>query len=178
MIRRGRYVFVCPDCGQTTFRVSLYVSPGRVRETVSLVDGRSYPSCRQVEQLCFRCLLRRGVDEETLCMALVRPVVVEENGSTSCLTAKMPPWLSQYPELWEFLSKPSYKDGKPRQLGKVSLQLVSTGVQMTLTDPSSSAYCCRQACGLKEAMELFEEGLATSSLVWRRSGPLKGKRKS
>lgn len=110
-------------------------------------------------------------------MALVRPVVEQENGSTLCSTVKIPPWLSQFPELWEFLSKPSYKDGAARQLGKVSLQLVSTGVQMTLTDPSASAYCCRQARTLDDALLLFEVGLQEGSLAWRASGPPRGKKK-
>ncbi len=109
-------------------------------------------------------------------MALERPKPVAENGSTSCLTATMPSWLSQFPELWEFLSKPSYKDGAPRQTGKITLQLCSEGIQMTLTDPSSSAYCCRRYKSLDDALVEIEVALESGMVTWRPSGPPRGKK--
>lgn len=110
-------------------------------------------------------------------MALERPKVADAVGSPSSLTAKIPPWLSQFPELWEFLSKPYYKDGSTRQLGKISFGWSSGGVQMTLTDPSSSTYCSRLYPTFDDALLAFEVGLGEGSLTWRASGPLKTRRR-
>jgi hypothetical protein len=109
-------------------------------------------------------------------MAMQKPVIANGDVSTSSWTARMPPWLSQYPEIWEFLSKRSYKDGTPRQTGKVTLSLNSDGIQITLTDPSSSAYCSRSYPTLEDGLLALEVGLADSSLAWRASGPPKGKK--
>jgi hypothetical protein len=51
------------------------------------------------------------------------------------------------------------------------LCLVSGGLQMTITDPSSSAYCSRQFPTLDDALLAFEVGLGEGSLQWRASGP-------
>lgn len=122
----------------------------------------------RLDHLLWRC--------EALCMALKRPMVSGDNGAAFGSTARIPPWLTQFPLVWEFLSKGSYEDGTPRQLGKVSFCLVSGGVQMTLTDPTSSTYCSRQHPTLEDALLAFELGLSDGSLLWRLSGPPKGKR--
>ena len=126
--------------------------------------------------LCWWCRDYHPPNEVPACMALTRPVAAKGDGSTSSLTVNMPEWLSQFPEIWEFLSKPLYKDGTPRQLGKVTLSLESGGVRMSLTDPSSCTYCSRQHPSLADALLAFEVGLSDGSLTWRASGPPKGKK--
>ncbi len=121
--------------------------------------------------LCWWCREYHDPAEVEKCMALERPQPVAEGGSTSSLTVKMPPWLQQFPELWEFLSKLSYKDGAPRQTGKITLQLVSEGIQVSLTDPSSSAYCCRRFKSLDDALVELELALESGMISWRPSGP-------
>ncbi len=140
-------------------------------------DGNAPPAVDVYDMLLSRDLvsLRRRV--ESLCMALSKPVAVRNGDSSSCSTVSMPDWLSQFPEIWEFLSKPSYKDGTFRQLGKVTLSLESGGIRMSLTDPSSSTYCSRQHQSLADAMLVFELGLGDGSLTWRASGPPKGKKR-
>lgn len=140
-------------------------------------DGRLEPVLVPDEILCWWCRDRHAPGEVVTCMAIPRPQAVSNGDSTSCSIVKMPSWLSQLPEIWEFLSLASYKDGAPRQLGKVSLGLVSGGVQMTLTDPSSSTYCSRQFPSLDDALLSFELGLKDGSLTWRASGPPKGRKR-
>lgn len=140
-------------------------------------DGRVDPVLVPEEILCWWCRDRHSPGEVVACMAIPRPQAVSNGDSTSSSIVKMPSWLSQLPEIWEFLSLASYKDGAPRQLGKVSLGLVSGGVQMTLTDPSSSTYCSRQFPSLDDALLAFELGLKDGSLTWRASGPQKGRRR-
>lgn len=140
-------------------------------------DGRPSSAVVFSNILCWWCRRYHSPTEVETCMAMERPTAVEGNGSTSCSTARMPPWLSQYVELWEFLSKPFYKDGTPRQTGKVSFGLNSGGIQMTLTDPSSSTYCSRNHQTIEDALLAFEVGLSDGSLSWRASGPLKGRKR-
>lgn len=149
---------------------------GRVRDRLRFLDGPGEPAAVFHRILCWWCRTMHEPAEVAVCMAMPRPVAVSANGSTSSLTAKMPSWLTQFPEIWEFLSRPSYEGGAPRQLGKVSLGLVSDGVQMTLTDPSSSTYCSRHFPTLEDALLGFEIGLKDGSLSWKASGPQRGKK--
>lgn len=149
---------------------------GLERPPWKLLPGSDVPGVVIRVVLCWWCRSQHDPAEVEACMAMPRPIPVGTNGSTSSLTAKMPSWLTQFPEVWEFLSKPSYADGKPRQLGKVSLGLVSDGIQMTLTDPSSSTYCSRHFPTVEDALLGFEIGLKDGSLSWKLSGPPKGKK--
>jgi hypothetical protein len=138
-------------------------------------DGCGDPPARIDRILCWWCRDFHSPDEVAACMALPRPVVANGQDLHSTLSAKIPPWLSQFPELWEFLSRPSYKDGAPRTVGKITLGLSSDGIQVTLTDPSSSAYCSRHYPSLEDALLALEVGLSENSLTWRASGPQRGK---
>ncbi len=157
--------------------VMLHGLGGVVRPPFRERDGVDVPAAHFDRILCHWCRFYHSPAEVATCMALERPKAATENGSTSSLTAKPPSWLSALPELWEFLSKPSYRDGAPRQLGKVSLGLVSGGIQMTLTDPTSSTYCSRQFPTLDEGLLAFEIGLGDGSLTWKASGPQRGRKR-
>lgn len=177
MSRGRRYVYRCPDCMTVARAIELTARGGKAREPFRDPDGHIEPGVRIVEVLCWWCRTMHSPAEVEACMAMPRPVAVTGEGSLSSSIAKMPPWLSQFPEIWEFLSKPSYADGTPRQLGKVSLGLVSDGVQMTLTDPSSSTYCSRHYKTVEDALLGFEIGLKEGSLTWRASGPPRAKKR-
>jgi len=174
-----KVLYLDKDTARLTWQecVDLMALGGIVRPPFRERDGVHVPAVEPQRILCHWCRFYHSPAEVEACMALERPVPVEANGSTSSLTVKAPSWLSQLPELWEFLSKPSYRDGKPRQLGKVSVGLVSGGVQMTLTDPSSSTYCSRQFPTLDDALLAFELGLKEGSLQWKASGPQRGRKR-
>lgn len=139
-------------------------------------DGADIPPVVPRTVLCMWCRLRHSPAEVDACMAMARPVPASANASTSSWIARMPPWLGPFPNLWEFLSKACYADGAPRQLGKVSLGLQSDGIQVTLTDPSSSTYCSRHYQSVEDALLGFEIGLGEGSLTWKASGPPKGRK--
>ncbi len=147
---------------------------GKPRPDFARRDYPLLPAVRITRVLCCFCREYHSPDEVERCMAIPRPTVTANGDSSSSWTAKMPTWLSQFPELWEFLSKPFYSDGKPRQLGKISFGLNSSGLQMTLTDPSSSTYCSRNYPTMEDALLAFELGLSEGSLTWRKSSSLKG----
>ncbi len=175
MSRKSRRVY---ERSSMSFEEAIYLTAlgGKPRPS-AWRDDQPEPGRVVVDRiLCWWCREYHHPGEVERCMALERPKPVAENGSTSCLTATMPSWLSQFPELWEFLSKPSYKDGAPRQTGKITLQLCSEGIQMTLTDPSSSAYCCRRYKSLDDALVEIEVALESGMVTWRPSGPPRGKK--
>lgn len=167
----------CPSCMLMDECVKLTALGGKVREYFRDRDGRVLPGVVVRRVLCWWCREYHPPEEVEACMAIERPKAVDNGASPSSSTVSPPMWLSQLPQLWEFLSKPSYKDGSPRQLGKISFGLNSAGVQMTLTDPSSATYCSRAYPTFDDALLAFEDGLESGHLTWRASGPPKGPRK-
>lgn len=147
----------------------------RVHDTSGI--GRFPRVVVRVEVLCWWCREKHFADEVEACMAMERPVAAAQGDTSLSSTVRMPTFLKEFPELWEFLAKPSYKDGSQRQLGKISFGLNSGGIQLTLSDPSSSTYCSRNYPTLDDALLAFEVGLADGSLTWRPSGPPRGKKR-
>lgn len=102
-------------------------------------------------------------------MAMLEPQVARSGNGSSCSSARMGELLSQFVELWEFLSGTTYATGKPRQTGHLSLRLVSDGVQVTLTDPTSATYSTRVAASLDDALLSLEVALKDGTLKWHAS---------
>jgi hypothetical protein len=84
----------------------------------------------------------------------------------SSSTASQGQLLSQFSELWEFLSGTTYASGKSRLTGHLSLRLDVEGCKVTLTDPSTHSYCTRVGQSLDDVLLLFEVGLSEGSLKW------------
>lgn len=177
MSRKRRVVYECPDCLSLAEAVHLTALGGKVRPYFRDRDGKVLPGIVIRRVLCWWCREYHDPAEVEACMAMPRPQAIANGDSLSSSIAKMPTWLSQYPELWEFLSKPSYQDGQSRQLGKISFGLNSGGIQVTLTDPSSSTYCSRAYQTLEDALLALEVGLGDGSLTWRPSGPPKARKR-
>lgn len=117
--------------------------------------------------LCPSCRERHSPGEVEACMAMVKPPVDARAGQSSSSSAKIGKLLAEYSEVWEFLTKPSYSDGSKRVTGKISLQSSSAGLTLTLSDPSSSQYCCLTLESLDDLLLAFEVGLRDNSLPWR-----------
>lgn len=175
MSRKRRVVYSCPACMGVAEALRLTELGGKCRPYFRERDGSPSPGVVIRSVLCWWCRARHPPAEVESCMAISRPVAVDNGSSSSSSNVKMPVWLSQFPELWEFLSKPSYKDGSPRQPGKISFGLNSGGIQVSLTDPSSATYCSRNYPTVEDALLALEVALSESSLTWRASGPPKGK---
>ncbi len=139
-------------------------------------DGLDVPPVDVSDLLFQRALshLRRRVEQ--LCMALQKPSTSRCTDGQSSSTAHPGQMLSQFSELWEFLSRSAYADGSTRIPGTISLKCASAGIQVTLTDPSSSSYCCQTASSLDDAFLALEVGLKEGTLPWRASGYAKGKK--
>jgi len=175
--RVKRRVYECPDCMGIAEALHLTAMGGKVRPYFRDRDGRSLPGVEIIRVLCCFCREYHHPAEVEKCMAIERPVATGNGSASSSSPVKMPTFLKEFPELWEFLEKPSYKDGTPRQPGKISFGLSYGGIQVTLTDPSSSTYCSRNYPSVEDALLSLEVSLGDGSLTWRASGPLKGRKR-
>jgi len=113
---------------------------------------------------------------ETLCMAMREPTVSRKGEGSSTSSASQGELLSQFSELWAFLSGTTYASGKPRQTGSLSLSLAADGVKVTLTDHTSGTYCTRVGNSLDGVFLQLEIGLADGTLTFLPSSFTKGKK--
>lgn len=132
-------------------------------------DGRDYPPADVSDLVYQRMLSDLYWRVRVLWMAMLEPQVARSGNGSSCSSAKMGELLSQFVELWEFLSGTTYATGKPRLTGHLSLRLVSEGVQVTLTDPTSATYSTRVAASLDDALLSLEVALKDGTLKWHAS---------
>lgn len=149
-----------------------FVDPGYFQDR----DGYASPPVDVDSLLKQRALNDLRWRLERLCMAMVEPSVSKKGTESSSSSAKMGGLLSQFSELWEFLSGTTYASGKKRQTGHLSLRLDAEGVKVTLTDPTSHSYCTRVAETLDDALLLFEVALKDGTLKWLPSSYGNGKK--
>jgi len=126
-------------------------------------------------------VLQRQLDDlvwrlEVLMCAMQRPSMSAGQNGSSLSGVTPGALLSNFSELWDFLTKPSYADGTGRSTGIMSLKCMSGKLQVTLTDPTSSIYCCQSGESLDDVLLALEIGLKEGSLPWRASGFSKGKK--
>lgn len=177
MARSERYVYECPSCGGLTFVPRLGRIQGKSRDVISLVDGRQYPSCRRIQQLCYWCEVDRWGAEERTCMAFPTvPVPAASSGSSSSSALAAGP-LKQYPELWDFLTTSIMPDGLPRQTGRLSVCFESGVLKLSLTDDHTRQYASLSGRNLDDLLTEVELRLSDGSLPWRPSSFTKGRRK-
>ncbi len=175
MVLKGRYVYVCPACGCTTRSPRLDRVPGKFRDTVSLVDGCSYPSCRQIEQLCFWCEDEKWGMRGDSCMVLPRKIAGAENSSSSTSSALVAGPLEPYSEIWAFLTRTTYEDGTTRRTGRLSLSFESGMLGLLLNDTETGQYAFQNGSSLQDLLETTELRLTDGSLPWKASKyPSKG----
>ena len=132
-------------------------------------DGGDYPPADVSELVYDRAVNELYWRLRVLWMAMLEPQVARGANGSSSSVARIGELLSQFSELWEFLSGTTYATGKPRQTGHLSLRLVSDGVQVTLTDPTSATYSTRVAVSLDEALLSLEVALKDGTLKWHAS---------
>ncbi len=168
-------MYVCPACGCTTWSPRLDRVPGKFRDTTSLVDGQQYPSCRQIEQLCFWCEDGRwGIGDGT-CMVLPRKTADAGNSSSSTSNALVAGPLEPYSEIWAFLTQTAYEDGSTRRTGRLSLSFESGMLGLLLNDAETGQYAFQNGSNLQDLLETTELRLSDGSLPWKASKyPSKG----
>jgi len=157
--------------------VEVFERGKRPRPDAPRVDAHSYPPPDVYDLVLSVELTDLKRRLEVLCVALTKPNVESKAPVSSSSSLSPGQLLSGFAEIWEFLTKPTYRDGSQRHLGKVSLAVSSGGLQVTLTDVTSNSYCCVTAASLDDAFLALEVGLKDGNLPWRASSYDQGKKK-
>ncbi len=169
MIRRGKQLYVCTDCGQVSFVGKGWVGGGKFRQPESLLDGRQYPSCRQEERLCYSCLIVRWGEKGNPCMGFPTASVVAGLSQSSTSSALDAGPLKNLPEIWDFLTTTSMTDGTARLTGRLSLCFESGSLKLSLTDDQTRLYVSLSGKRLDDLLAEVDLRLADGSLPWKLS---------
>lgn len=139
------------------------------RDDRLFADGRDLPAVDVSSLVDAQRLERLSWRVRVLWMALQKPSTSSSTNGQSLSEAQAGQILSPFSELWDFLSRPKYSDGSPRETGTISLRWWSGQLQVTLTDPTSCSYCCQASPTLDDAFLALEIGLKEGNLPWRKS---------
>jgi hypothetical protein len=139
-------------------------------------DGRDVARVAFDTVLCWWCRSRHSPSEVKSCMALPRKTALAETSESSTSSAMAAGLLSEYSELWAFLTAVTYPDGSKRLTGKISLSCESGQLGLLLTDPETQAYAFLNGKSLTDLLTDAELRLSDGSLSWRASKyPSRGK---
>jgi hypothetical protein len=154
---------------EAMWRPPLFVGP-----LPELPRGRVYWAI-----LCMHCRGWHPAHEVELCMAVPERRATIEGTASSSSIASVGKLLSDYPEVWDFLTASQTPSGRQREPGRLSLSYESGQLRLSLTDPHSGLYASLNGSTLEELLLAFEVGLASGKLPWRPSsyGQSKPKRK-
>jgi len=139
-------------------------------------DGRDLPPVDVYDLVVERQLRDLGWRLESLMCAMAKPSTLAQQNGSSSQGVTPGALLSNFSEVWDFLTKPTYLDGSVRTTGTMSLKYTSGKLQVTLTDPTSATYCCQSGESLDDVLLALEIGLKEGTLPWRASGFAKGKK--
>jgi len=102
-------------------------------------------------------------------MALPRKVASAENSTSSTSSVLDAGLLSQYSELWAFLTAAVFEDGQKRRTGRLSLSCEQGLLGLLLNDEETGQYAFLNGRNLTNLIEEVELRLADGSLSWRPS---------
>ncbi len=128
-----------------------------------------------VRVLCWWCRSYHSPAEVEKCMSLPERRATAEPSALSTSNSLAAGLLSQYSELWAFLTQTSYPDGRRRQTGRLSLSCESSGLRMSLTDEQTGLYASLTSRSLDDLLLAIETGMAANDLPWRESKYSPGK---
>jgi hypothetical protein len=77
--------------------------------------------------------------------------------------------LTQYSELWAFLTASTFEDGARRRTGRLSLSCDADLLALSLTDEETGQYACLSGRNVTALLEEAELRLSDGSLSWRPS---------
>lgn len=167
MSKRAKYLYHCPDCHGESWLLGNGGQPGKFLETHSLVDGRSYPSCRRIERLCYWCIVAKWGDKENELLPLPRKsagAALSQSSTSRPLDAGL---LKQYVELWAFLTSATFEDGTTRKTGSLSLSFGSGLLGLSMNDAETGQYAFLQGRSLDDLLLEAEGRLADGSTPWK-----------
>jgi len=102
-------------------------------------------------------------------MVLPRKAAAANGSESSTLKSLDAGQLTQYCELWGFLTQTQFEDGKPRRTGRISLSFESGMLGLLLTDEETGQYAFLNGRSLDDLLADAELRLADGSLNWRPS---------
>jgi len=169
MVRKGRWVD--RRAATLTWEEAVYLTAlgGKVR----LVDMDTVPSGKPAvtvgRVLCWWCREYHSPAEVEACMALPRKAAAVSGSGSSTLKSLDAGLLTQYSEIWAFLTAEAYEDGTKRQTGRLSLSFESGLLGLLLTDEGNGQYAFLNGRTVNGLLEEAELRLADGSLSWRPS---------
>lgn len=169
MVRKRLYVYECPACGGSCHALRMLTLGGKVREPFRDRDGRLEPGVEIRRVLCWWCRTYHDPAEVTACMALPEKKATAESSTSSTSSVSAPGLLSQFTELWAFLTATSYPDGRSRMTGRISLSFDAGLLGLLLQDDQTGQYAFLNGRGLDDLLLEAETRLADGSLAWRAS---------
>jgi hypothetical protein len=119
--------------------------------------------------LCPFCREYHSPAEVDTCMVLPRKTTETGNSTTSSSSALAAGALTQYSEIWAFLTATAYEDGSKRQTGKLSLSYGSGMLGISLQDMETGQYCFLEGRDLDQLLLDVEVRLAEGVMPWRAS---------
>lgn len=146
------------------------VAAGRLpRPAFALTPPGESVAVKDRKVLCWWCREVHFASEVLSCMAL--PMRRAANGSSTSSTSSVlvAGLLTQYSEIWEFLTATKYPDGKSRRTGRLSLSCESGGIRCSLMDDETGQYASQISPSLDDLLLSVEAALADGSLSWRES---------
>jgi hypothetical protein len=102
-------------------------------------------------------------------MVLPRRTADAGNSGSCTSSALVAGPLSQYSELWAFLTSTTYPDGTLRRTGSLSLSCESGMLGLSLNDAETGQYAFLNGKDLEDLLTTAELRLTDGSLAWRPS---------
>jgi len=119
--------------------------------------------------LCPWCRERHSPVEVDVCMALPRKTAAAGPSGSSTSKPLDAGLLSEYSELWAFLTAVSYPDGTKRRTGRLSLSSESDLLGLLLTDDETGQYAFLNGRSYTDLLMEAELRLSDGTLSWRPS---------
>jgi len=132
-------------------------------------DGHDVPPAELRTVLCPGCRERHEPAGVDVCMALPRKSATADSSGTSTSSALAAGLLSEYSELWAFLTATTFPDGSKRQTGKISLSCESGMLGLLLTDAETSSYAFLNGNDVTSLLTEAELRLGDGTLSFRPS---------
>jgi len=169
MPKRKRHVYCCPACGGVCDSFYLTALGGKVRPYFRDRDGNALPGVVITEILCWWCREKHSPDEVEKCMVLPRKSALANGSQSSTSRSLVAGPLSEYSELWAFLTSRMHPDGESRTTGCLSLSCDVDLLKMSLQDEETGQYACLTGTDLTTLLTEIELRLGDGSLAWRPS---------
>jgi len=169
MVYYRRVVKRRPACITDEEMASLLDAARRWESHFQARDGFVSPPVEIRTVLCPYCRERHEPAGVDICMVLPRKTATADSSGTSTLKPLVAGLLSQYSELWAFMTAETFPDGAKRRTGKISLSCDKGMLGLLLTDDETNAYAFLNGTSLDDLLDEAELRLGDGTLTFRPS---------